>query len=109
MATTYKRKANKAAQSKTRETRQAYPTMTSADLNAIALQLQASLNAVGEQLALFNALLMRINHVTPGPMPTLIQPTNRIEVQTDNQAWLSLSESSFKFWENEEDAVYDTL
>jgi len=28
---------------------------------------------------------------------------------TENSAWLKVAEESFRFWDNEEDAVYDQL
>ena len=32
-----------------------------------------------------------------------------LKLPTDNSSLLKLAESSFKFWENSEDAVYDSL
>lgn len=40
---------------------------------------------------------------------SLSSSTIREESRPYDTAWLNLAEASFEFWDNEEDAIYDTL
>lgn len=42
-------------------------------------------------------------------LPTSATIREGPENQPYDTAWLNLAESSFEFWDNEEDAIYDTL
>ena len=58
-------------------------------LNRNVLELQSKLDEVNQRLAAFE---FRIDHLS-----------------NEERDWLMLAEPSFAFWDNEADAIYDTL
>ena len=52
--------------------------------------------------------LEKVDNVSPGPVYTVVSEDELRSLAEDLQ-WLKASEKSFEFWDNPEDAVYDTL
>ena len=52
--------------------------------------------------------LEKVTDATPGKVYTVFSD-DELRDLTENQRWLKASEKSFEFWNNQEDAVYDTL
>ena len=52
--------------------------------------------------------LEKVDNVSPGTVYTVLSEDELRSLAEDLQ-WLKASEKSFEFWDNPEDAVYDTL
>ena len=52
--------------------------------------------------------LEKVDNVSPGAVYTVVSEDKLRSLAEDLQ-WLKASEKSFEFWDNPEDAVYDTL
>jgi predicted DNA-binding antitoxin AbrB/MazE fold protein len=52
--------------------------------------------------------LEKVDNVSPGVVYTVVSEDELRSLAEDLQ-WLKASEKSFEFWDNLEDAVYDTL
>jgi len=52
--------------------------------------------------------LEKVDNLSPGGVYTVVSEDELRSLAEDLQ-WLKASEKSFEFWDNPEDAVYDTL
>ena len=52
--------------------------------------------------------LDKVENVSPGTVYTVLSADELRSLSEDLQ-WLKASEKSFEFWDNPEDAIYDTL
>ncbi len=78
-------------------------TTTSLDeINQNLLELKAGLADIQQRLSAFEEQLSSLN----GAQKWLEAMS---AIAADESGWLRLSESAFAFWDNAEDAVYDTL
>jgi hypothetical protein len=99
-----KTSARKTSRRSVKESRPAYriTTVSLDEINQNLLQLQSGLIEIQQRLTAFEAQLS-----------TLSEAQRQIAVLTsstaDDWGWLGLSESSFAFWDNAEDVIYDTL
>lgn len=69
------------------------------EINQNLLQLRSGLAEIQQRLTLFEAQLSTLSEAQRQLTSTA----------TDDLGWLGLSESSFAFWDNAEDEIYDTL
>ncbi len=52
--------------------------------------------------------LERVSDAVPGKMYRVFSE-EELHNLTENSAWLKAAEKSFQFWDNEDDAAYDSL
>ena len=52
--------------------------------------------------------LEKVDNVSPGVVYTVLSE-DELRSLAEDLRWLKASEKSFEFWDNPEDAVYDTL
>ena len=99
-----KKSARKSSARALKESRTTYQIAAASleEINQNLLQLQSGLAEIRQRLAMFEARLS-----------TLSEAQRQIAAMTmttaDDLGWLRLSESSFAFWDNAEDDIYDTL
>jgi len=76
------------------------------ELKKDLLAVKTEIKKVNRRLAAFESQLTQLGKAQPLPASTakLKQGLSKADL-----TWLSLAEPSFAFWDNEEDAVYDTL
>lgn len=72
------------------------------DINRNLQQLQAGLSEIQQRLTMFEAQLSILSEAQK-------QSAALSTTAVDDLGWLKLSESSFTFWDNAEDEIYDTL
>jgi hypothetical protein len=65
------------------------------------------LNLEGDQKKLFETIALRQGKKPEELLETVI--ADFISAERESEAWTRLSEASFNEWDNEDDAIYDTL